>query len=51
MQIKVAREFIPICGVADLVAGVLGFAIGVTFSLAVLAFVPAAFTIPKFFKN
>lgn len=48
---KVARGFIPIYGVADLVAGVLGFAIGVTFSLAVLAFVPAAFTIPKFFKN
>ena len=48
---KVARGFIPVYGVADLVAGVVGLGVGLTFSLAVLAFIPAAFTIPKFFKN
>lgn len=48
---QIARGFIPIYGIADLVAGVLGFAIGVTFSFAVLAFIPAVFSIPKFFKN
>ena len=47
----IARGFIPIYGLADLIAGVVGFGIGVTFSLAVLGFIPAAFTIPKFFKN
>lgn len=48
---SIARSFIPIYGVADLVAGVVGFGIGVTFSAAVLAFIPAVFSIPKFFKN
>lgn len=48
---KIARGFIPVYGVADLVAGVVGLGVGLTFSLAVLAFIPAAFTIPKFFKN
>ena len=48
---KTLRGFIPFYGVADLAAGVVGFAVGLSFSLAVLAFIPAVFTIPKYFKN
>ena len=48
---KICRGFIPVYGVADLVAGVVGLGLGLTFSLVVLAVIPAAFTIPKYFKN
>ena len=48
---KFVRGFIPFYGVADLAAGVVGVGGGLTFSLAVLAFFPAVFTITKFFNE
>ena len=48
---KIVRGFIPYYGIADLCAAIFGVGAGLTFSLAVLAFVPAVFTITKFFNE
>ena len=46
---NVARGFIPVYGLADLIAAIVGFGAGLGFSLTVLMFFPGFFTIKKFF--
>ncbi|MBQ2295672.1 MAG: hypothetical protein II257_00810, partial [Clostridia bacterium] len=48
---KIVRGFIPYYGVADLVAAVIGVGLGFVFSVGILAFFPAIFTITKFFNE
>ena len=48
---KIVRGFIPYYGVADLVAAVIGVGLGFIFSVGILAFFPAIFTITKFFNE
>lgn len=45
------RGFIPVYGVADLIAAFVGTAIGLSLGVVVVVFVPAVFTIFKFFEK
>ena len=45
---NVVRGFIPVYGLADLIAAIVGFGAGLAFSLTVLLFFPGFFTIKKF---
>ena len=51
MGFRIVRGFIPIYGVADLVAALVGGCFGLFIALVVLVFAPAVFTITKFFKG
>ena len=48
---KTVRGFIPVYGLADLVAAFVGTCGGLFFAVVVLVFLPAVFTITKFFKG
>ena len=45
------RGFIPVYGLADVMAAIFGVALGGMFGLAAILIVPAAFSIKKFFED
>jgi len=46
---KICRGFIPVYGVADLAAGIVGTSIGLTIGLVTVVTCPAIFTLKKYF--
>lgn len=47
----ICRAFIPVYGVADVMAAVLGVALGLVFGVGAIVVFPAVFTIQKFFEE
>ncbi len=48
---KICRGFIPVYGVADFTAAVMGTILGFCFGMAVIIFLPAIFTIKKYYQK
>lgn len=48
---QIVRGFIPVYGLADLMAGVFGIGFGLIVGIVTVFGLPAAFTIPKFFRE